>query len=129
MLEYGEILRYLAKNPPQMDAERQLHASLLELLAKCLRMNERVIDIGSRHAERRLPPPNYPQAAYSQASHSRASYSQAPLGQTQHLQARYPQGQQVQRLQVQEQRVWEERRIPQERRLPHYPQQRRLPVS
>jgi hypothetical protein len=117
MLEYGEILRYLAKNPPRIEAERQLHASLLDLLAKCLRMNERVIDIDSRRAERRLPPPNYPQTIYAQESY----------GQGQYKQARYPQGQQVQRLQ--EQRVWEERRIPPERRLPHYPQQRRLPAS
>jgi hypothetical protein len=58
MLDYGEILRYLAKNPPQIDAERQLHASLLELLAKCLRMNERVIEIERRvPQDRRLYPP------------------------------------------------------------------------
>lgn len=37
MPDYGEILRFLAKNPPQLDAEKQLHASLLELLAACLR--------------------------------------------------------------------------------------------
>jgi hypothetical protein len=37
MPDYGEILRFLAKNPPQIDAEKQLHASLLELLAACLR--------------------------------------------------------------------------------------------
>lgn len=37
MPDYGEILRFLAKNPPQIEAEKQLHASLLELLAACLR--------------------------------------------------------------------------------------------
>lgn len=114
MLEYGEILRYLAKNPPQMDAERQLHASLLELLAKCLRMNERVIDIESRQAERRIPLQHYPQSAYAQGAYAQGQYKQS----------RYPEGQHVQ-----EWRIFEERRIPQERRLPHYPQQRRLPVS
>lgn len=56
MLDYGEILRYLAKNPPRMEAERQLHASLLELLAKCLRMKERVIEIEPCYAEEQVPP-------------------------------------------------------------------------
>jgi hypothetical protein len=37
MPDYGEILVFLASNPPQFAAERELHASLLELLAKCLR--------------------------------------------------------------------------------------------
>jgi hypothetical protein len=103
MLEYGEILRYLAKNPPQIDAERQLHASLLELLAKCLRMNERVIEIERWHSERRIPLPQYPQAVYAQGAYDQGHYRQGQYAQ--------------------------ERRIPQERRLPHYPQQRRLPVS
>ncbi len=40
MPDYGEILAFLAANPPQLDAERELHASLLELLAKCLRSEE-----------------------------------------------------------------------------------------
>ena len=40
MLEYGEILEFLAKNPPQHDAERDVHASLLELVAQCLRTSE-----------------------------------------------------------------------------------------
>jgi hypothetical protein len=35
--DYGEILEFLAANPPQLAAERELHASLLELIAKCLR--------------------------------------------------------------------------------------------
>ena len=37
MPDYREILEFLAKNPPQLDSERALHASLLELLASCLR--------------------------------------------------------------------------------------------
>ena len=38
--DYGEILAFLAANPPEMASERELHASLLELLAKCLRSEE-----------------------------------------------------------------------------------------
>ena len=41
MPDYGEILAFLAANPPHLSAERELHASLLELLAQCLR-TERV---------------------------------------------------------------------------------------
>ena len=37
MPDYEEILTFLAANPPQLAAERELHASLLELIAKCLR--------------------------------------------------------------------------------------------
>ena len=40
MPDYGEILAFLATNPPQLAAERELHASLLELLAKCLRSDD-----------------------------------------------------------------------------------------
>lgn len=40
MPDYGEILKFLAKNPPQLDAERKLHASLLELMAQCLRSDD-----------------------------------------------------------------------------------------
>jgi hypothetical protein len=40
MPDYGEILAFLAANPPEMASERELHASLLELLAKCLRSEE-----------------------------------------------------------------------------------------
>ena len=40
MPDYGEILQFLAQNPPQADAERKLHASLLELLAQCLRTDQ-----------------------------------------------------------------------------------------
>lgn len=42
MPDYGEILAFLAANPPQLEAERELHASLLELLAQCLR-SDRVV--------------------------------------------------------------------------------------
>lgn len=42
MPDYGEILQFLAKNPPQLDAEKKLHASLLELLAQCLRNDEQI---------------------------------------------------------------------------------------
>jgi hypothetical protein len=41
MPDYGDILQFLAQNPPQHEAERRLHASLLELLAQCLRAEER----------------------------------------------------------------------------------------
>ena len=37
MPDYEEILTFLAANPPQRESERELHASLLELIAKCLR--------------------------------------------------------------------------------------------
>ena len=37
MPDYGEILRFLAQNPPKLEAERRVHASLLELLGACLR--------------------------------------------------------------------------------------------
>jgi hypothetical protein len=40
MPDYGEILAFLAANPPQLEAERELHASLLELLAQCLRSEQ-----------------------------------------------------------------------------------------
>jgi hypothetical protein len=40
MPDYGEILAFLAANPPQLSAERELHASLLELLAQCLRSEQ-----------------------------------------------------------------------------------------
>jgi hypothetical protein len=43
MPDYGDILQFLAENPPQLDAEYKLHASLLELLAQCLRSEERRI--------------------------------------------------------------------------------------
>ena len=42
MPNYSEILVFLAENPPQLDGEAELHASLLELLARCLR-NEQVV--------------------------------------------------------------------------------------
>ncbi len=37
MPDYAELLDFLANNPPQLETERQLHASLLELMAQCLR--------------------------------------------------------------------------------------------
>lgn len=37
MPDYEEILTFLAANPPTLAAERELHASLLEMIAKCLR--------------------------------------------------------------------------------------------
>jgi hypothetical protein len=40
MPDYEEILAFLAANPPKLAAERELHASLLELMAKCLRSEE-----------------------------------------------------------------------------------------
>jgi hypothetical protein len=44
MPDYGEILAFLAANPPQLSAERELHASLLELLAQCLRSEKVTTD-------------------------------------------------------------------------------------
>ena len=37
MMDYGELLRYLADNPPDSPAERRVHASMLELIATCMR--------------------------------------------------------------------------------------------
>jgi len=37
MIDYGELLRYLADNPPDTQAERRVHASMLELIATCVR--------------------------------------------------------------------------------------------
>jgi len=45
MPAYGEILSFLAANPPELADERELHASLLELLAKCLRSDEQVENV------------------------------------------------------------------------------------
>jgi len=44
MPDYGDILRFLAENPPGLEAERNLHASLLELLATCLRTDGEVAE-------------------------------------------------------------------------------------
>jgi len=44
MPNYGEILAFLADNPPLLETERELHASLLELLAKCLRAEQVTTD-------------------------------------------------------------------------------------
>jgi hypothetical protein len=40
MAEYQDILKFLATNPPRVDAEKQMHASLLEMLARKLRGEE-----------------------------------------------------------------------------------------
>ncbi|MFA9387117.1 MAG: hypothetical protein ACERIE_03505 [Methyloceanibacter sp.] len=44
MPDYGELLAFLAANPPQVENDRELHASLLEMLAKCLRTQEVITD-------------------------------------------------------------------------------------
>ena len=54
MPEYGEILNFLAKNPPQLDSERAVHASMLELMASCLRSPEAAIESPMRMAEREI---------------------------------------------------------------------------
>ena len=40
MPDYSDLLAFLANNPPQRETERRLHASLLELMAQCLRSEE-----------------------------------------------------------------------------------------
>lgn len=40
MAEYQDILKFLAVNPPRVEAEKQMHASLLEMLARKLRGEE-----------------------------------------------------------------------------------------
>ncbi|MEJ2117607.1 MAG: hypothetical protein P8Y67_09295 [Alphaproteobacteria bacterium] len=40
MAEYQDILKFLASNPPNLEQEKKLHASLLEMLAKKLRGEE-----------------------------------------------------------------------------------------
>lgn len=37
MPEYGDLLIYLASHPPEGPAERRVHASMLELIAACMR--------------------------------------------------------------------------------------------
>ena len=44
MPNYSEILAFLADNPPELDSERELHASVLELLAGCLRTDHMASD-------------------------------------------------------------------------------------
>ncbi len=44
MPNYAEILSFLAENPPHLEGECELHASLLELLAKCLRNKQVATD-------------------------------------------------------------------------------------
>ncbi len=55
MPDYGDILRYMAKTPPLNEAERQLHASLLELLAQCLRADEVDVVIDQVPLSERFP--------------------------------------------------------------------------
>jgi hypothetical protein len=55
MPDYGEILRFLAQTPPQSDAERQMHASLLELIAECLRSDDAEALADSRQVRERFP--------------------------------------------------------------------------
>ena len=40
MADYQDILRFLASNPPHLEPERRMHASLLEMLARKLRGEE-----------------------------------------------------------------------------------------
>jgi len=58
MPDYADILDFLAKNPPQMETERQLHASLLELMAQCLRSEasacEKTVDNSDEPLEGRI---------------------------------------------------------------------------
>lgn len=51
MPDYEEILAFLATNPPRHEADRELHASLLELLAKCLRSEQ----IGTENEDEEEP--------------------------------------------------------------------------
>ena len=53
MPDYEEILTFLAANPPKLPAERELHASLLELIAKCLRFGEDEDEASSEEAQTR----------------------------------------------------------------------------
>ena len=39
--DYRDLLMFLARHPPELDTERELHASLLEQLAKDLREGRR----------------------------------------------------------------------------------------
>jgi hypothetical protein len=54
MPDYGEILAFLAANPPRLEVERKLHASVLELIARCLRSQDMLND-EDEPAERRGP--------------------------------------------------------------------------
>ena len=55
MPDYADILSFLANNPPQLASERQLHASLLELLANSLRTDERHADMPASADARHVP--------------------------------------------------------------------------
>jgi hypothetical protein len=51
MPDYSDLLDFLAKNPPQIECERQLHASLLELMAQCLRSESACEQLGDNGVE------------------------------------------------------------------------------
>jgi hypothetical protein len=54
MSEYLEILAFLAANPPHLKVERELHASLLEFLAKSLRGEQATLPDGRLGPRRRM---------------------------------------------------------------------------
>jgi hypothetical protein len=58
MPDYSDLLDFLAKNPPLLESERQLHASLLELMAQCLRSEtvatEQAVDNADEPLEDRI---------------------------------------------------------------------------
>jgi hypothetical protein len=58
MPDYGDILRFLAQTPPQTNAERQMHASLLELIAECLRSDDAEALAEARRVRDRFPDPS-----------------------------------------------------------------------
>ncbi len=54
-MDYGALLRYLADNPPGSSTERRVHASMLELIATCVRdeQHDKVADTASALAQLR----------------------------------------------------------------------------
>lgn len=54
MPDYSDLLAFLANNPPQRESERRLHASLLELMAQCLRSEEPAPEQISNHSAESL---------------------------------------------------------------------------
>ncbi len=44
-MEYQDLLRLLAENPPRFEPEKRMHAKLLEMLAKKLRGDRFDIDL------------------------------------------------------------------------------------
>ncbi len=51
MPNYSDILRSLAEEPPQSPAQQRLHASLLELMASCLRAENSADDDAETRTE------------------------------------------------------------------------------